>query len=179
MKYIKPKLIFVFVLLFVFLALPAFADMKNEPKGYGGFKWNTSAKNFFGKYRKNLIMFNDTGIFEIFKNKQESETFEGVKEIKVKNVMYYFNKSDGFSLAGMDFDATKADFQKLMKYCTSKWGKPDEMVDIENRNWLGHFGSTWRGKKTFAEIRGKMYNSKEDSVYGKIFIGLKEFDGYI
>lgn len=179
MKYIKPKFILLFILCAVFLALPAFAEMKNEPKGYGGFKWNTSSKNFFGKYRKNLIMFNDTGTFEIFKNKNEADTFEGVKEIKVENVMYFFNKSEGFSLVRMDFNATKADFQKLMKYGTSKWGKPDEIVDIEKRNWLGHFGGTWRGQKTFVEIQGKRYNSKEDSVYGKITIGLKEFYGYL
>lgn len=179
MKHLKPKLVLIFVLLFAFLALPAFAEMKNEPKGYGGFKWSTSSKNFFGKYRKNLILFNDTGTFEIFKNKQESESFEGVKEIKVRNVMYFFNKSNGFSLVTMDFDSTKADFQKLMKYGADKWGNPDEMIEMEKRSWLGRFGGTWRGQKTFAEIRGRLYGSNDDSVSGKIIIGVKEFDGYL
>lgn len=178
MKRIKPKLILIFVLIVAFLALPAFAEMKNEPKGYGGFKWNTSAKNFFGKYRKNLTLFKDTGVFEIFKNKKESDTFEEFKDIKVKNVLYAFNKSDGFSIVMMEFDITKADFQKLIEKSTSKWGKPDKMDDIEKSGWINRGGASWLGKKTFVQIQGRLY-SKEESVSGKIIIGLKEFDDYL
>lgn len=179
-KYIKPKLILAVLLLLAFIALPAHARMKNEPKGYGGFKWNTSAKNIFGKYKKNLIMTGDSGHFEIFKNKKEADAFDGMKKVKVENVLYFFNKSDGFAAVKMSFDLPKADFKKLMKRASSKWGKPDEFDDIEKSDgWIRSGGGKWRGKKTFVKIRGSLYGSKDESVSGKIIIGLKEYDGYI
>lgn len=184
MKSIKPKLVLIFVLLFAFLTLPAFAEMKNEPKGYGGYKWNASSKNFFGKYRKGLIMFNDAGNFEIFKNKNESKTLEGAKWIETEDVIYYFNKSDGFGAVTIDFRTTKDNFNKLLKSCVNKWGKPDylDYIDGKQKGWLAPDGqAAWQGKKTFVKIKGDSYTDKDkkEVVKGDMIIALKEYDGHI
>lgn len=183
-KYIKPKLMLIFVLLFAFLALPAFAAMKSEPKGYGGFKWNASSKNIFGKYKKGLIMFSDEGNFEMFKNKNESKTLEGVKWIEPERVMYFFNKSDGFGAVTIDFRTTKADFNKLLKHYAGKWGKPDEIdyIDGKKTGWLASDGKAkWQGKKIFVKIKGDSYSdkNKKEMVKGEMIIALKEYDGHI
>lgn len=156
-----------FAILYIMLiTIPAFAAMKNEPKGFRGIPWKThltkSGANSADRWGLREEPAIDESSVRIYGRKNEKLTF-GAAEIY--SVQYFFQKSLGFAKIQI-FAEGHRNFELIRKECVKSWGKPDGESRIKE-TYSDETHIHWYGRKVIALL---VYDRGQDDITLYIYL---------